>query len=164
MPGRKTLQLTVDVPADPATVFDAMTDWDHQHEWMLGTRVRAAAAGGRGEGGGIEAFTGIGPIGFWDTMTITRWEEPRVVEVSHTGHLVRGIGIFRVEPAAGGARFVWREEVDPPLGRLGALGWYLVKPALAAGVAYSLRRFARFAAARPPVRIGQGDAKRAAAG
>jgi uncharacterized protein YndB with AHSA1/START domain len=37
MAERAVLQLTVDVPADPGTVFAAMTDWDRQHEWMLGT-------------------------------------------------------------------------------------------------------------------------------
>ncbi len=145
MAERKALQLTVDVPADPVGVFAAMTDWDRQHEWMLGTRVRAERNGGRGTGGGIAAFTGIGPLGFWDTMTITRWDEPRVVEVDHTGELVRGIGVFRVERAGPGSRFVWREEVDLPLGRLGQLGWLVIKPLLAAGVALSLRRFARFA-------------------
>lgn len=141
---RRTLQLTVDVPADPETVFDAMTDWGAQHEWMLGTRVH----GGRGPGAGIEAFTGIGPIGFWDTMTVTRWDAPRVVEVVHTGQVVRGTGVFRVEPAGPGSRFVWQEDVDLPFGRLGALGWPVVKPLFAAGVAFSLRRFARFAASR----------------
>lgn len=144
--GLKTLELVVDVPADPQTVFDAMTDWDRQHEWMLGTKVRAGAGGGKGVGGEIAAFTGIGPIGFWDTMTITKWDDPRVVEVDHTGDLVRGKGVFRVEQHGTGSRFVWREEVDPPLGKLGQIGWYVVKPLLAAGVALSLRRFARFAA------------------
>lgn len=148
MPDRKTLQLTVDVPAEPQVVFDAMTDWEHQHEWMLGTKVRADASGADSVGGRIAAFTGVGPLGFWDTMTITRWDAPRVVEVDHTGKVVRGLGEFRVEPWGSGSRFVWREEVEPPLGRLGAVGWYLVKPLLAAGVAYSLRRFARFAARR----------------
>lgn len=142
----KSLQLTVDVPADPQTVFDAMTDWDRQHEWMLGTTVRPGAKDGRGVGGEIAAFTGIGPIGFWDTMTITRWDDPRVVEVDHTGDLVRGKGIFRVERSGTGSRFVWREEVDLPFGRIGRMGWVVVKPLLAAGVALSLRRFARFAA------------------
>lgn len=143
---RRSLQLSVDVPADPETVFTAMTDWERQHEWMLGTRVRAEEKGGQGVGGGIAAFTGFGPLGFWDTMTITRWQRPRVVEVDHTGKLVRGIGVFRVEPSANGSRFVWREEVDLPLGRVGEFGWaVVVKPLLAAGVAFSLRRFARFA-------------------
>ena len=102
---RRSLQLSVDVPADPETVFAAMTDWERQHEWMLGTRVRAEEKGGQGVGGGIAAFTGFGPLGFWDTMTITRWQRPRVVEVDHTGKLVRGIGVFRVEPSANGSRF-----------------------------------------------------------
>lgn len=145
MPERKTLQLTVDVPADPDTVFAAMTDWGAQREWMLGTHVRAEHQNGQGVGGGISAFTGIGPLGFWDTMTITRWERPRVVEVDHTGNLVKGIGVFRVERSGSGSRFVWREEVDLPLGWVGGLGWYVVKPILAAGVALSLSRFARFA-------------------
>ncbi len=150
MVARKTLQLTVDVPADPQTVFDAMTDWDAQHEWMLGTAVEGREQEGRGVGGTFAAFTGIGPIGFWDPMTITRWDAPHVVEVDHDGAVVRGIGIFRVERLGAGSRFVWREEIDLPLGRLGRLGWPIVKPLLAAGVALSLRRFARFAAARTP--------------
>lgn len=148
MAARKTLQLTVDVPADPATVFAAMTDWDAQHEWMLGTHVEGRERGGRGEGATFAAFTGMGPIGFWDPMRITRWEEPRVVEVLHEGNVVRGTGEFRVEPHGSGSRFVWREDVDLPLGALGRAGWVIVKPLLAAGVAYSLRRFARFAVAR----------------
>lgn len=148
MAGRKTLQLTVDVPADPQTVFDAMTDWDAQDQWMLGTTVEGRKNGGRGVGGTFAAFTGVGRIGFWDPMTITRWEEPWVVEVDHNGSIVRGIGVFRVERQGAGSRFVWREEIDLPLGQLGQLGWYVVKPLLAAGVAVSLRRFARFAAAR----------------
>ena len=148
MAGRKTLQLTVDVPADPQTVFDAMTDWDAQHEWMLGTKVEGRKNGGRGVGGTFAAFTGLGPFGFWDPMTITRWDEPWVVEVVHDGQVVRGIGVFRVERNGSASRFVWREEVDLPLGALGQVGWYVVKPLLAAGVALSLRRFARFAAAR----------------
>lgn len=158
MTSRKSLQLTVDVPADPQTVFDAMTDWEAQHEWMLGTRVEGRTNDGRGVGGTFAAFTGIGPIGFWDPMTITRWEEPWVVEVVHDGAVVKGTGEFRVERHGAGSRFVWREDVDPPLGALGQVGWYLVKPLLAAGVALSLRRFARFAATRyaavpAPVRV-----------
>ncbi len=145
---RKTLQLTVDVPADPQTVFDAMTDWDAQHEWMLGTRVEGRHQNGKGIGGTFAAFTGIGPLGFWDPMTITRWDAPHVVEVLHEGNVVKGTGEFRVERAGSGSRFVWREDIDLPLGMLGQVGWPLVKPLFAAGVAFSLRRFARFAAAR----------------
>lgn len=146
---RKIIEVITDVPAAQDVVFAAMTDWDRQSEWMLGTKVEARERGGIGEGAGIAAFTGIGRLGFWDTMKITRWVQPEVVEVDHTGKLVRGIGVFRVEAVGSRSRFVWREELDLPLGVIGAVGWYLVKPVALVGLKISMRRFARWAAARP---------------
>jgi hypothetical protein len=62
----------------------------------------------------------------------------------HTGRLVRGTGVFRVEERlGGGSRFVWLEVLDLPLGALGRLGWPLVRPVLAVGLRLSLKRFAR---------------------
>ncbi len=55
-----------------------------------------------------------------------------------------GPGIFEVLALPGGrSRFVWREELDLPLGRIGRAGFAVVGPAFAAGVESSLRRFAR---------------------
>jgi hypothetical protein len=63
---------------------------------------------------------------------------------------VRGTGTFEVRPRGEAAStFVWTESLDLPLGRLGALGWPLVRPVMAAGVRYSLKRFAGYAAAHP---------------
>ena len=47
-----------------------------------------------------------------------------------------------VDREGGGSRFVWREELDLPLGRLGRAGFALVGPVFAAGVQRSLARFA----------------------
>jgi len=139
------LELTVDVDAPVAATWAGAVDWAGQGEWMLGTTVRPVTQGGQGVGGRIEAFTGIGRAGFVDPMTVTRWEPPRRCHVVHTGRLVRGTGAFEVEPRDGGrSRFVWREELDLPLGVLGRLGWPLVRPLFAAGVQLSLRRFARW--------------------
>lgn len=139
------LELSVEVPAPPAAVWAAAVDWDRQHEWVLGTRVRAVAEGGRGAGARIEAFTGIGRLGFLDPMTITRWDPPRRCDVLHTGRVVRGTGTFAVAPSRAGSRFTWREDVEVPLGALGRIGWLLVRPLVAAGVRRSLRRFAAWA-------------------
>jgi hypothetical protein len=110
---------------------------------MLGTRVWADGPG-QGVGARINAFTGAGRVGFLDTMEITEWEPPRLVRVMHTGRVVRGPGIFEVLALPGGrSRFVWREELDLPLGRLGRAGFALVGPAFAAGVEASLRTFAQ---------------------
>lgn len=139
------LVLHVDVDAPVAATWAGAVDWTGQGEWMLGTRVRPVTQRGQGAGARIEAFTGVGPIGFLDTMTVTRWDPPHRCDVVHTGRVVRGTGTFAVEPREGGrSRFVWSEQLDLPLGVVGRLGWRLVRPLFAYGVQLSLRRFARW--------------------
>ena len=47
--------------------------------------------------------------------------------------------------------FVWREDLDLPLGALGRAGWPVVRPLFKAGVLRSLKKFAVW------VEAGQGD-------
>ncbi|MCW2679850.1 MAG: polyketide cyclase [Frankiales bacterium] len=140
-----TLVLTVDVDAPVERTWAGATDWAGQGQWMLGTQVRPTRQDGRGVGGVIEAFTGVGPVGFLDTMEITLWEPPHRCHVLHTGRLVKGTGAFEVHSrGVGRSRFVWREDLELPLGLLGRIGWPLVKPFFAYGVKLSLTRFARW--------------------
>lgn len=146
-----TLVLRTDVDAPVEQTWAAAVDWAGQGEWMLGTTVRPTALGGQGVGGRMEAFTGFGRVGFLDSMQITLWEPPHRCHVVHTGRVVRGTGAFEVEPRGDGrSTFVWREDLDLPLGLLGRLGWPLVRPVFAYGVRLSLRRFARSVEARRP--------------
>ena len=148
------VEFSITIEAPQEAVFAAVVDWDNQGDWMLGTKVHATAAGtsgvlGRGAGAEIAAFTGAGPIGFLDTMTITNWDEPHRVDVLHTGKVVKGTGTMLVERIdAGHSRFVWSEELELPLGALGRLGWPLVRPFFGVGIERSLRRFAVFATKR----------------
>ena len=140
-----TLALHVDVDAPAEVTWAAVVDWAAQGDWMLGTRV----SGGHGVGARVEAFTGVGRLGFADVMEITLWQPPRACHVRHLGRVVRGTGAFEVEPRGDGrSRFVWREDLDLPLGLLGRVGWPLVRPFFAYGVQLSLRRFARSVEAR----------------
>lgn len=66
----------------------------------------------------------------------------------HTGRVVRGTGEFEVRARPGGSTFLWREDLDLPLGLLGRLGWPLVRPFFAYGVQRSLRTFARWVEAQ----------------
>lgn len=143
------LSVSVLVHAPAQAVWDATTDWERQSQWMLGTTVRGTANGGKGVGGGIEAWTGIGPIGFLDTMVITAWEPPHRCLVEHTGRLLKGTGAFEVlenpdDPGdpAGSSILTWVEDVVLPLGLLGRLGWPLMRPAIRLGVAHSLGKLA----------------------
>jgi hypothetical protein len=148
------LALSVDVDAPPEVVFDALTDWEHQHEWMTGTRVRVARGSGQAVGSQIVGRTGLGPVGFDDPMEITGWERPRRVQVHHLGRVVQGDGVFEVEALPVGpdgrarSRFHWVEWVDVPLGRLGLVGFTLGRPVLARAILPSLRAFARWAEQR----------------
>ncbi len=70
-------EIVLDVPAD--TAWDYVTDWPRQGEWVPHTRVEHVdpAHPAVGVGGRLRAWSGLGPVGFWDTMTITSWERQR---------------------------------------------------------------------------------------
>jgi len=137
--------LHVDIHAPIERAWAALTAWETQGEWMLLTRVRGTEQDGVGVGGGIEGFTGIGPVGMLDTMRITVWDPPRRVDVLHTGRIVTGTGIFEfADLGVGRCRLVWSEILDLPLGLIGRLGFPLVRPLFRWGVQRSLNRFARY--------------------
>lgn len=141
--------VAVDAAASPERVFAVLTDWDRHREWMVLTRARVVRGDGRGAGSVLAAFTGVGPVGFLDTMEITRWEPPHLVAVRHTGRMVRGTGSFEVRPRPGGGSTIrWAERLDLPFGPAGRLGWVAAGPVSAFFLRLSLRRLARLCAAR----------------
>lgn len=147
---RVELTVPVDVNVPAPVLWDVVTDWEGQSEWMLGTRVEVTGGDGRSVGTELRATTGVGPLGVADSMRITEWAEPapgetglRRVVVVHTGAVVRGEGVFAVEDLGPRrSRFLWTELLELPLGVLGRLGWPLVRPSFRAGVALSLRSMA----------------------
>jgi uncharacterized protein YndB with AHSA1/START domain len=149
----------VDAEAGPERVFAVLTDWPRHREWMFLTRAEVTAGDGRGAGSRLAAFTGLGRLGFLDTMEIVSFDPPRQVGVRHTGRLVRGTGTFQVLPRAGGSTITWEERLDPPFGPAGRLALFLARPAAVAFFRLSLRRLARLAGP-----AGQGGADRGGAG
>jgi hypothetical protein len=138
------LTLSVEVAAPAERVFAAMTDWPGQGRWMVGTGVSALSPPGHGAGAELEAFTGVGRLGFLDTMTVTTWDPPRRVDVRHTGRVVRGTGSFEVVALGSGrSRFVWGEQLVMPGGAVGRAGWRVVRPIFRVGLRRSLAAFAR---------------------
>ena len=138
--------VSVDVDAPPERVWAAAVDWERQGEWIALTTV----SGSHGLGGTLTAYTGIGPLGFTDPMTITTWDPPWRCVVRHDGRVVRGWAAFEVRPLpGGGSRFVWTEWLVLPLGSFGELGFAVVKPLVLAALRWSMRRFATFARRHP---------------
>jgi carbon monoxide dehydrogenase subunit G len=132
------------IRATPERVWQTAMDWSRQHEWIPATTSK----GGTGKGAEIAARTAIGPVGFTDTMIVTEWDPPRRCVTRHTGHVVRGDGIFEVVPAGDLSEFRWTELVDLPVPaaiRPAAtmLAQWTVGPLVRIGLDYALRRLAR---------------------
>jgi uncharacterized protein YndB with AHSA1/START domain len=145
---RREITVSVDVDAPVETVWGEVTDWESQGEWMLGTAVKVTRGDGTSVGSELAATTGVGPLGVTDTMEIVGWDPPHRATVRHTGRVVRGSGVFtvlerRTDDGREASTFVWSEQLDLPLGALGALGWPVVNPAFARGVKRSLDVLAR---------------------
>jgi hypothetical protein len=114
------------VPAEPADLWRLAMDWPRQGDWMLATQVR----GGQGVGATVVARTGIGPVGFTDTMVITQWHPPRRCVVRHTGRVLRGTGVFEVARCGPQSELAWTERLQLPLPASGPLGrWLAARPA-----------------------------------
>jgi hypothetical protein len=139
----------VGLAVDAARTFAAATDWESQGEWIPATRVSHVSGLRDGVGGVLKAFTGIGRVGFLDTMEITAWDAPRSCRVLHKGRIVRGTALFAVEPVGTNRSiFVWTEELDipgptlllRPVRPLLAVAWRIA-------LRMAVRRFARWVSA-----------------
>jgi hypothetical protein len=91
----------------------------------------------------VHAVTGVGRVGFLDSMVITEWNPPRRCAVRKTGRVVRGTAVFGVDDLGPHrSRVTYRAQVDLPGGRLGALAWPLVRAGIGGGFRRSLRTLA----------------------
>jgi Polyketide cyclase / dehydrase and lipid transport len=137
---RVAVHASADVPASAERVWELLVDWPRHGDWVPFTR----AEGGAAKGESVEAWTGIGPVGFLDTMVISTWEPPTHVSVHHTGRLVRGEGRFDLlDLPEGRCRVTWSELIDLPLGPAGRAGWIAVGPLARLMLHTALRRLAK---------------------
>jgi hypothetical protein len=148
---RVHLEERVAIAAPPEAVFAAVADWEGQSEWVALTTV-TADGGPHRVGERLVADTRLLGLGFRDPMEVTRFDPPSRIDVRHLGRVLRGTGSFVVEPAPGGAWFVWAEDVELPLGAAGRLGFVVVGPAFRLLLRRSLRRLARRVESRPHLR------------
>ena len=139
------VEASIDLNTDPDTAFAAVADLPSQEKWIIATRlypiegpVSIPQVGSR-----MAAFTGLGSIGFLDTMVVTEYDPPWRWVTQHEGDFVQGVGIFEIELTGDGCRFTWAEELDLPFGILGRLGWPLIKPVARLGLLASLKRMAK---------------------
>jgi hypothetical protein len=140
-----SVEASVYIAATPEQAFGELIDTEGQGRWMLSTKIYPVEGGVAAPdvGSRLVAFTGFAGIGILDVMEVTEHEPSRRWVVAHQGRVIRGSGIFTVDPAPGGSTVHWTEQLELPFGIIGRIGWPLVRPAVRWGLRHSLRQFAR---------------------
>jgi carbon monoxide dehydrogenase subunit G len=119
----------VRVVAAPRTVvWQVLTEWERQPEWMLDAKdVEVLTPVREGEGVTIVCPTNLLGVTVDDVMRVTGWRAPSYLEVTHLGRVITGTGAFELEELGPDrTRVTWWERIDPPLGAVGRLGAKLV--------------------------------------
>jgi hypothetical protein len=138
-PGAVAATVKLDVPLSLA--FAKATDWSRQGEWIPLTNVRVVRGDGRSVGSRIEAFTGVGRLGFLDVIEVTGWDPPNRVDVMHVGRLLRGPGAIEFRALrSGGTALTWSEWLHLPFGWVGRMLWPVLRRPAKALLRIALRR------------------------
>ncbi|MET7687523.1 SRPBCC family protein [Streptomyces sp. NPDC005483] len=116
-----TFLLERTAPLSQDEAWRRLTEWPRHGEVVPLTRVTVVPPGPTAEGTLVVARSGIGPLGFDDTMEVTVWRPPAegvsgLCRLEKRGRIVRGWAELEVHPGPGGrARVVWREQLRVPL-------------------------------------------------
>jgi uncharacterized protein YndB with AHSA1/START domain len=126
-----SIEVARTMPGPPEVVWELITDWEHQDDWMLEASDFVVTSQRRA-GVGVEAEATIRIAGLTtrDRVRVVAWEPNRMLSIEHHGW-VAGRGELHLTPlGASLTHLYWREVLKPPLGPLGALGLSVLKPLL----------------------------------
>ena len=128
------INVSVDLPTDPAAVWAHLRDISRHTEWMHdAVEISFTSHQTEGVGTTFDCVTAVGPLRTTDRMEITRWEPSLAMGVRHSG-VVTGEGEFILEPAGSPegseTRFRWREQLRLPWFFGGRLGEIVAAPVL----------------------------------
>jgi carbon monoxide dehydrogenase subunit G len=117
------------LPARPETVWELITDWENQGDWMLeATNFVVLSEEREGTGVIAEATVKIGGISTRDKVYVTIWEPSKRLGIKHDGWVSGEAEMLLTDLGERGTHIFWREELQPPLGFLGAIGLSLFRP------------------------------------
>jgi hypothetical protein len=150
------LEVSADIDAPVAAVWDALIDWTGQSRWIPLTTVRVITERQVGLGVRAEALSGVWlgriPLGLLDRFIVTGWSPPvsdtAELEILHLGPYFIGDGAFRLLGHDGKTSVSCTEAFSIPVGR--PVEWLarLAMPALRVGLARSLRALGAIVEAR----------------
>lgn len=114
--------------APPESVWGILADWERQASWMPDVAWIRVLGPERALGAEVQVRMKVFGVPLaTDLLRVTAWEPPRLLAIHHAG-VVTGVAEWRLEPAEGGTRFTWSEEVRMPPPILGDLSLLLYSP------------------------------------
>ena len=150
------LEVSAEIDAPVAVVWDVLVDWTGQSRWIPLTTVRVTSDRDTGLGVRVEALSGVWlgriPLGLLDRFIVTGWSPPIAdtaeVEILHLGPYFTGEGAFRLTGREEKTIVSCIEVFTTPGGRPVESLVRLALPVLRAGLARSLRALGAIAEAR----------------
>lgn len=115
------------LPVSPEEAWRTLLAWEDQAAWMKDAdSVRVLTSHREGVGVVVAVKTRVlnVPV-FTERLEVTLWEPPRRLVMAHLG-FVRGVGEWALQPAGGGTRLTWTEDLGlsvPILGEIALLAY-----------------------------------------
>lgn len=126
-----TLTFSIAIYANPQKIFEYVSNWEKQSDWILFTKVKLLQGTPNQKDSLLLAVTKFGPLKVADTMIVTDWEPYERIVVEHTGRIVFGKGIFTIKNISKElSTFTWQEITPILFGFIGQFGLVLVKPVI----------------------------------
>lgn len=142
-----TFEIARTVDADPDRTFAVLGDLPSYGQFQPLTRIRATP-GPIAPGWSFVAHTGLGPLSVVDRMVVTAWEPGRHFAIVKVGPVLDGGAEVHLTPEGDGTHVVWREEIVPRPGWLGARVGPVSDPVMRWFMGRSLDRIAERIGAR----------------
>ena len=125
-----TIEISTHINVSPEILWEELRHIDRHVNWMNdAVSITFTSPTTEGVGTQFSCLTKVGPFKTTDIMTITQWQENKVMGVEHVG-LDKGTGTFHIEPHGEGSTITWKESLSFPLFFLGSLGALAATPLL----------------------------------
>ena len=106
-----------------------LVDWERQADWMRDAdRVEVLTSHPEGVGVTVDVGTRVfGVPVFTERLEVLDWDPPGRLVIAHR-RFIGGTGTWTLEPADGGTRFTWSEDISLPVPVLGELALRVYRP------------------------------------